>query len=250
VKNDYVTKSQADGQSATAAALAATVNADRAAIQKARLDLDNTVIRAPISGRTGRLLVHEGNLVQGSPAQPLVVINQLDPILVRFDLPAAEFPDVQRYSRAGTLPVHVVPMDGGVDTVRGRLTFIDNAIDTTTGTLELKGQFANASGQLWAGQFVQVSLQLDVQPDALLIPATAVQTGQHGPYVFVVGANGRAAMRNIATGQTIGSAIVVTNGLTAGERLVTDGQSRLGPGTQVRIAGEANPQRIAAETTP
>ena len=250
VKNDYVTKSQADGQSATAAALAATVNADRAAIQKARLDLDNTVIRAPISGRTGRLLVHEGNLVQGSPAQPLVVINQLDPILVRFDLPAAEFPDVQRYSRAGALTVRVVPVEAGVDTVRGRLTFIDNAIDTTTGTLELKGQFANASGQLWAGQFVQVSLQLDVQPEALLIPATAVQTGQHGPYVFVVGANGRAAMRNIATGQTIGSAIVVTKGLTAGERVVTDGQSRLGPGTQVRIAGEANPQRIAAETTP
>ena len=242
VKDDYVTKSQAEAQTATAAALAATVIADRAAIEKARFDLENTVIRAPISGRSGRLLVHEGNLVQGSPAQPLVVINQLDPILVRFELPASAFPDVQRYSGAHALPVSVTPVDSSV-TVRGRLTFIDNAIDTTTGTVELKGEFANGRGRLWPGQLVQVSLQLDVQQDALLVPAAAVETGQQGSYVFVVGGDGRATMRQITPGRSVGDVVVVNSGLTVGERVVIDGQSRLGTGTAVRIAA-TQPTRL------
>jgi multidrug efflux system membrane fusion protein len=247
VKDDYVTKSQAEAQTATAAALAATVTADRAAIEKARFDLENTVIRAPISGRTGRLLVHEGNLVQGSPAQPLVVINQLDPILVRFELPASAFPDVQRYSGARALSVSVIPVDSAA-TVRGRLTFIDNAIDTTTRTVELKGEFANGRGQLWPGQLVQVSLQLDVQQDALLIPAAAVETGQQGSYVFVVGSDGRATMRPITPGRSVGDdVVVVISGLTVGERVVIDGQSRLGTGTAVRIAA-TQPTRLAGGT--
>lgn len=248
VKEDYVTKSQAESQSATAAALAATVVADRAAIEKARFDLGNTVIRAPISGRTGRLLVRQGNLVQGSPAQPLVVINQLDPILVRFDLPASELPDVQRYSRGRVLPVRVAPVDGGADTVAGRLTFIDNAIDTTTGTVELKGEFANPRGQLWPGEFVQVSLQLDVQRDAVLIPVAAAQTGQQGAYVFVVGSDGRAAMRLIKTGSAVGDAVVVTSGLTTGDRVVVDGQSRLTAGARVRVT--AGPSALADGSSP
>ena len=247
VKDDYVTKSQAEAQDATAAALAATVTADRAAIGKAQFDLGNTVIRAPISGRTGRILVRHGNLVQGSPAQPLVVINQLDPILVRFELPASVFPDVQRYSRGRALPVHVVPEAAGGDTVPGRLTFIDNAIDTTTGTVALKGEFANGRGQLWPGQFVQVSLQLHVQQDALLIPPASVQTGQQGSYVFVVGSDGRATMRPITAGHAVRDVVVVTSGLTVGERVVVDGQSRLGAGTAVRITA-AQPIQLGDST--
>jgi membrane fusion protein, multidrug efflux system len=228
-KEDYVTRSQAAGQRATAAALAATVSADRAALD---------VVRAPIAGRTGSVLVRQGNLVAANPAQPLVVINQLDPILVRFDLPASVFSAVQRYSRDGrgrALPVRVVPADSGSDTLPGRLTFVDNAVDTVTGTVRLKGEFANPRGALWPGQFLAVQLQLDVRPDALLVPGAAVQMGQQGPYVFVVDGTGRVAVRPVATGHAVGDRVVVTGGLTEGERVVTDGQSRLGPGARVRV---------------
>ena len=250
VKQDYVTRSQADAQRATAAALVATVDADRAAIQKARFDLENTVIRAPIPGRTGSVLVREGNLVGASPTQPLVVINQIDPIYVRFELPGSLFPDVQRSSRARTLPTRVVPADSGADTLSGRLTFVDNAIDTTTGTVQLKAEFSNGRGQLWPGQFVTVSLQFDVQPDALLVPSAAVQTGQQGSYVFVVDTASHAAMRPVSTGRPVGNAIVVTQGLSAGERVVTDGQSRLGPGAHVSITNQGPASRVAARTAP
>jgi multidrug efflux system membrane fusion protein len=248
VKQDYVTRSQADAQRATAAALAATVGADRAAVAKARFDLDNTVVRAPIAGRTGSLLVRQGNLVEANPAQPLVVINQIDPILVRFALPALAFAEIQRRGLARALPVRVAPAASEADTVSGWLTFVDNAVDTTTGTVQLKGKFANADGRLWPGQFVAASLQLDVQPDALLVPAAAVQMGQQGTYVFVVGSDDRAAMRPIDVGRTLGGAVVVTRGLAAGERVVTDGQARLGPGVRVRVVPNAPPQ-LAAETT-
>jgi membrane fusion protein, multidrug efflux system len=246
-KDDYVTRSEAAGQRATAAALAATVSADRAAIAKARFDLENTVVRAPIAGRTGSVLVRQGNLVDGTPTQPLVVINQLDPILVRFDLPASAFPAVQ-HAGGRALPVRVVSADSGGDTLSGRLTFVDNAVDTTTGTVQLKGEFANPRGALWPGQFVGVRLQLDVQPDALLVPAAAVQQGQQGPYVFVVGSDGRAAMRQIGTGQAVGDAVVVARGLTVGERVVTDGQSRIGPGAHVRVVGGAGAPGLAQGT--
>lgn len=249
VKQDYVTRSQADAQRATAAALAATVGADRAAVAKARFDLDNTVVRAPIAGRTGSLLVRQGNLVEANPAQPLVVINQIDPILVRFALPALAFAEIQRRGLARALPVRVAPAASEADTVSGWLTFVDNAVDTTTGTVQLKGKFANADGRLWPGQFVAASLQLDVQPDALLVPAAAVQMGQQGAYVFVVGSDDRAAMRPIDTGRALGDAVVVTRGLAAGERVVTDGQARLGPGARVRVVPNAQPQ-LATITSP
>ncbi|HKG94658.1 MAG TPA: efflux RND transporter periplasmic adaptor subunit [Gemmatimonadaceae bacterium] len=248
VTHDYVTRSQAESMRAAANALAATVDADRAAIASARFNLENTVIRAPISGRTGGVLVREGNLVQANPGQPLVVINQIDPIHVRFDLPATAFPDVQRYSRGRTLPVRVVPADGGVDTLSGRLTFLDNAIDTTTRTVQLKGEFANSRGQLWPGQLVAVTLQLDVQPDALLVPSAAVQAGQQGDYVFVVDTASRAVMRPVGVGRTVGDAAVVTQGLSDGERVVVDGQSRLGPGARVRITTQQAASQVAERT--
>ena len=233
-RQDYVTKSQAEGQTTNAAALSATVAADRAAIAKARFDLENTVVRAPISGRTGSLLVRTGNVVQASATQPLVVINQIAPILVRFTVPASVFPDVQRFNRRGALPVRVTSSDGG-DTASGALTFIDNAIDTTTGTVVLKGEFPNRDSQLWPGEFVTTTLVLDVQQNALLLPARAVQTGQQGTYVYVVQADSTAATRPVGLGRTIGDLVVVQNGLTEGERVVLDGQSRLGAGARVAI---------------
>jgi multidrug efflux system membrane fusion protein len=234
-KEDYVTKSQAEGQATNAAALSATVAADRAAIEKARFDLENTTVRAPITGRTGSLLVRKGNVVQAIPTQPLVVINQITPILVRFTVPASVFPDVQRFNRKGALPVTVTSADRG-DTARGALTFVDNAVDTTTGTVVLKAEFPNADGQLWPGEFVNATLLLDVQRNALLMPARAVQTGQQGTYVYVVKADTTAAARGVTLGRTIGDSVVVQNGLTEGERVVLDGQSRLGAGARVVVA--------------
>jgi multidrug efflux system membrane fusion protein len=277
-KQDYVTKSQAEGQTTTAAALAATVAADRAAIDKARFDLENTVVRAPISGRTGSLLVRQGNVVQASATQPLVVINQITPILVRFTVPAALFPDVQRFNRRGALAVQVTsggasiaatgageggPTGSGAtansatgnaasgiatDTARGALTFVDNAVDTTTGTVVLKAEFANTDGQLWPGEFVNVTLVLDVQQNQLLVPARAVQTGQQGTYVYVVQPDLTAATRPVTLGRTLGDTVVVQGGLTQGERVVVDGQSRLGAGARVTIASDQPAPLANADT--
>lgn len=236
-RQDYVTKSQAEGQATNAAALASSVAADRAAVAKSRFDLENTVVRAPIAGRTGSLLVREGNVVQPNAAQPLVVINQITPILVRFTVPAAAFPDVQRFRRRAPLAVRVTA-GGGADTAAGSLTFVDNAVDTTTGTVMLKGEFPNADGQLWPGEFVATTLVLDVQPDALVVPSKAVQTGQQGTYVFVVQTDGTAASRPVTVGRTVGDAVVVQSGLRDGERVVADGQSRLAAGARVRVTSE------------
>jgi multidrug efflux system membrane fusion protein len=238
-KQDYVTKSQAEGQATTAAALASTVAADRAAIEKARFDLQNTVVRAPISGRTGTLLVRRGNVVQPGATQPLVVINQIAPALVRFTVPAASFPDVQRFRRRGPLTVRVSSGDAAdtANVATGTLTFIDNAVDSATGTVLLKGEFPNRDGQLWPGEFVNTTLVLDVQP-ALVIPAKAVQTGQQGTYVFVVQQDRTAASRPIAVGRTVGDAVVVQSGLQEGERVVADGQARLAAGAKVRVTAE------------
>lgn len=262
---DYVTQSQVDSQATTATAEAATVASDRAAVVKAQFDLDNTVIRAPISGVTGSLLVRRGNLVAADPNQPLVVINRIDPILVRFTVPEAVLPQIQRARRAGTVPVHVLPVDGdttaadsgaasatastGMADPQGALTFIDNAVDTTTGTVQLKAQLRNPAGQLWPGQFVNVTLQLGVQPDALIVPTKSVQGGQQGSYVFVVQPDGRAVSRAVTLGPTTGGgAVIIERGLVAGERVVTDGQSQLTAGALVRVTGEDSTARVAGAT--
>lgn len=247
-REDYVTRSQAEGQETNAAALASTVAADRAAVEKARFDLENTVVRAPIAGRTGSVLVRQGNVVQASAAQALVVINQITPILVRFTVPASAFPEVQRFRRRRPLAVRVASGDAA-DTATGTLTFVDNAVDTTTGTVMLKGEFPNREGQLWPGEFVGTTLVLDVQPDVLVVPSKAVQTGQQGTYVFVVQANGTATARPIAVGRTVGDAVVVQSGLRDGERVVADGQSRLAAGARVRVTSEERAPLADAATT-
>ncbi|MEO8755770.1 MAG: efflux RND transporter periplasmic adaptor subunit, partial [Casimicrobiaceae bacterium] len=231
---DYVTKEQADQQRADAAAIAASVSADEALVQAAKFNLDNTTIRAPISGRTGALLVKEGNLVNANGNTPLVVINQVSPILVRFAIPATQLPLLQRYGTGGGLAVVATPnsgssqaVDPGPQAVRlnvagsdnatpqngppgegvqtggrgtspssqlaslvssenGTLSFIDNAADTTTGTVLLKATFPNPNQRLWAGEFVSTQLRLFVEQNALVVPTQAVVTGQTGSYVYVI----------------------------------------------------------------
>ena len=247
VKKDYVTQSQADQALATAQALAAAVKADSAAVENAKLNLDYTTIRAPISGRTGGLLVHLGNLVKANSSTPLVIINQIRPILVRFAVPQRDLPDIQRYSAGNQLTVSATPgEDSTAAPVKGTLSFVDNNVDTTTGTVMLKARFDNRVGTLWPGQFVTVDLQLFVQRDALVVPAQAVMAGQDGSYVFVVDQAGTAQQRPVTVGRTVGNTSIIAKGLAFGERVVTDGQSRLSPGAKVDIRSVAPDRQEAA----
>ncbi len=232
VDQDYVTRAQADAAAATAAAQAATVQADSAAVEAARLNLAYTSIRAPMAGRTGSLLVHQGNLVKTS-GSPLVVINQIDPILVRFTVPEQVLAQVRRYGAAQPLEVEAAPSPG--TTVQGKLTFVDNAVDPQTGTVMLKAEFPNRSGLLWPGEYVPVRLQLYVQENALVVPSAAVNTDQDGSYVFVVDDSGVAHRRNVKVGRILEDDVTLESGLQGGERVVTDGQSRLSEGAKVTV---------------
>jgi membrane fusion protein, multidrug efflux system len=274
---EYVTKEQADQVRATADAAEATVRADAAAVATAKFNLGNTKIRAPIEGRTGSLLVRTGNVVHASQATPLVVINQVRPILVRFTVPGTELPLIQRYASRGGLPVTAVlaastpasgsdtstagdpagtPPDSADAAVAqqlptsppptGTLFFIDNTVDTTTGTIMLKASFPNRSGELWAGEFVLTSLRLFVEQHALVVPSQAVRTGQRGTYAYVVDSTGKAQQRPVAVERSTATRAVIASGLREGERVVTDGQSRLTPGAKVTIVSTA----AAAASTP
>jgi multidrug efflux system membrane fusion protein len=229
-----VTESDYQQRQATADALAAAVRADSAALTTARLNLEYATIRAPVSGRTGGLLVHEGNLVRTSGATPLVTINQLRPILVRFAVPAAYLPDVQR--RAGdALTVLASPSRSEAPPAKGLLSFVDNHVDSTTGTVLLKARFANQDGTLWPGEFVQVTLVLSVEPDALVVPAQAVVTGQQGTYVFVVKPDSTVDQVYVTVARAVDSLAVISSGLKAGDVVVTDGQLRLTPHARVEL---------------
>ena len=261
---DFVTHEQADQVRATASAADATVKADENAVAGARWSLDKTTIRAPISGRTGGLLVRTGNVVHAATGTPLVVINQIRPILVRFPVPGSDLPLIQRYGADKALPVTALPgrspaetasdttLGGGAiatpndppppqplraaSVAQGTLTFIDNAVDTTTGTVMLKASFANQAGTLWPGEFAAVSLRLFVEPNALVVPTEAVLTGQTGTYAYVVDSTKAAQQRRVTVERTANGLAVISAGLKDGERVVTAGQSRLTPGAKVASA--------------
>ena len=243
-----VTESEAESFVATARALAATIQADKAQIEAVRLNLDYATIRAPISGRTGGLLVKQGNLVRAQGNAPLVVINQLRPIAVRFAVPEREFPEILRRSQGTTLSVSAQAKDGGDAPLEGTLAFIDNAVDTTTGTVILKAHFANADGKLWPGQFVTVSLELYVEQNAVVVPADAVQTGQVGSYVFVVDSAEKAQIRLVTVRRLMNGSAIIAKGVTPGDRVITDGQSRLTPGAEVEIRQGVSAGNLASDT--
>ena len=349
VRKDYVTKEQAGQEEMTAAAAAATVQSDAALLATAKFNLDNTTVRAPISGRTGNLLVRTGNLVHGAAATPLVLINQIHPILVQFAVPATNLPDIQKYTAGGALPVtvyqvatptntvspdaqpaadpsgdaapgtSVAPAAGGQKThtgrhhgagaggaapaangppnlasgqsatttpgtpdadsaataaadsasnsmdpsgggppgggvygasanvvpagagVAGTLSFVNNAIDTTTGTVLLKATFTNEKGELWPGEYVATVLRLYVQQNALVVPPQAVMTGQQGTYVFVVDTKSNIAQqRPVVIQRSSDTLDVISSGVSEGEHVVTDGQSRLQNGSQVNVRALTN----------
>ncbi|HET8667690.1 MAG TPA: efflux RND transporter periplasmic adaptor subunit [Terriglobales bacterium] len=233
LKQGVVAPQQAEQMETAANASDALVKADQAAVQNARVQLQYAQVYAPISGRTGNLMVQLGNVVKANPDNPIVTINQVTPTYVTFTIPEQFLSEVKRYMAGRKLTVSAaIPNDPVPAT--GTLTFIDNAVDKQTGTIKLKGTFANADRRLWPGQFVNVTLTLATQPNAITVPTQAVQTGQQGQFVFVI-KNNTAELRPVNVTRTVGDQSVVASGVQPGETVVTDGQLRLVAGTKVDV---------------
>jgi multidrug efflux system membrane fusion protein len=212
----------------------AQIKADEAGIDNAKVQVSYTTIVSPIDGRTGNLMVKRGNVVSANQTN-LITITQVEPIYVTFSVPEATLADVKRYMAQGKLPVTVKPQDGAAVQDRGDLTFVDNTVDMTTGTIKLKGTFPNTDRRLWPGQFVNVVLRLTTRPNALVVPNQAVQSGQDGPFVFLVKEDRTVAVRPVVTGPRVDQDLVIESGLEEGETVVTEGQLRLAPGTRVQM---------------
>lgn len=223
-----------------------TIEADKASVQSARLQLSFTTVRAPIEGRTGSLVIHQGNLVRVGDATPLVVINQVNPIRVSFSAPEKQLAEIRSYLAKGKLMARVSQQNDGAHPEIGAVDFVDNAVDNTTGTIKLKATFANKERKLWPGQFVNVVLTLTTRTGATVAPTQAIQTGQQGQYVFVVKPEQTVEMRPVVVAHAVANESVIESGLKPGEIVVTDGQLRLLPGAKVKNTGvEANQKPIA-----
>ena len=238
IEKDLVPRQQFDQATSNAAALAAAVNADQSIVENARVQLSYCYIYAPISGRTGNLFVKEGNVIKANDAA-LVTILQNVPIYVSLAVPEQSLADIRKYQEAGTLRMETTIRGQEDRPVSGTLTFISNTVDAATGTIQLKGTFPNGDRRLWPGQFVSVSLTLSVKKGAVVVPTPAVQTGQRGQFVFVVKPDLTVESRPVVTGESVGGETVIEKGIQADERVVTDGQLRLGPGARVEIKAEA-----------
>lgn len=240
-KDGYVTRQQLDQTFAEASALAATVAAGTASLEAARIALENTTVRAPISGRTGQLAIKAGNLVRANSDPALVTINELRPVLVRFSVQERDFEEMRK--RAGLdrpLPVMVTPSGGDTSrTVTGTLTFIDNLVDRATGSVLLKARVANEGRDLWPGQFVAVGLELSIDSQAVTVPSVAVVTTASGSYVYVIGEGSKAKRIAVKVGRQVGQLSKIDSGLVGGEQLIVDGQTRLNDGAKVEIRGAA-----------
>jgi membrane fusion protein, multidrug efflux system len=235
IDKDYVAKQDFEDAKSNSAALRATVDASAAAARNARLNLSYCTIHAPISGRTGELFARQGNLVSANDANPLVVIQQLVPVQVGFAVPEQRLPEIRRYAAEGSLRVQVIANGDSTAVHEGKLVFIDNAVDSNTGTILLKATFPNDDQALWPGQFVDVNLVLTTVKDAVVIPGPAVQKGQRGDFVYVVKPDQTVSMQPVTVGMPLDGQVVVSQGVQPDDRVVTDGQLRLTPGAKVNI---------------
>jgi multidrug efflux system membrane fusion protein len=234
-KAGVVSKEEYDQMQSNAEALEAAVASDEAAVESARVQVLYCSIYSPINGRTGNLIVHQGNMIKANDNPPLVNINQVEPIYVTFTVPEQNLAEIKRYASTGKLRVEAYIPNDTRGPAMGTLSFIDNAVDQTTGTIKLKGEFANADRRLWPGQFVNAVLTLRNQPNAIVVPSQAVQNGQQGQFVFVIKNDMTVEARPIVIGQSADGQAIVEKGLAPGERVVTDGQLRLVPGSKVQI---------------
>jgi membrane fusion protein, multidrug efflux system len=242
LEKNFVSK-EAYAQIRTNAETAAAVaKASQAGLENARLNLEYCTIRSPLDGYVGKVLLQAGNLVKANDVNPLVVINQVRPVYVNFAVPEQKLPEIRKYQAEAPLRVDAILPDPAAAPITGRLVFIDNAVDPSTGTIRMRAEFENSDAALWPGQFVNVSLRLYEQADAIVIPSQAVQSGPQGQYVYVVGDDMVADVRPITVQEIAGERAVVARGLKGGERVVTRGQLRLGPKTRVQIGKpEAQP---------
>ncbi|HEX5228477.1 MAG TPA: efflux RND transporter periplasmic adaptor subunit [Bryobacteraceae bacterium] len=245
-----VSREQADQMGSSADALSQTVLADRAAIESAKaqivaskaavetatVQMSYTTIRSPIDGRTGSIAVKQGNIVAANSTD-LMTITEVQPIYVTFSVPEAQLGDIKKYMGQGELPVHAASQGDATTQESGMLTFVDNSVDPTTGTIKLKGTFQNPNNRLWPGEFVRVTLGLTTRPHATVVPNQAVQTGQDGQFVYVVKPDRTVEMRPVVTGTRIDQELVIDRGLEPGETVVTEGQLRLTPGSHVQVQG-------------
>jgi multidrug efflux system membrane fusion protein len=295
-KRQLISRDVYEAQIATNDAAQATLEADRAAVETARLNLQFTHIISPITGRTGSLGVHQGDLIRANDTTPMVTINQLAPIYVVFAVPGRYLPDIRRFQAQKALTVHAQgqaamppgaqppppPVLGSLQSTpppgaqagtpgsnqsslakteasagmfpaaseSGRVTFIDNAVDQTTGTIKLKATFENADRALWPGQFLQVRLDLTTEQSAIVVPAGAINPSQSGQYVYVVKPDRSVEVRNVVILRQQGEEVVVAQGLQAGEEVVTEGQLRLTPGAKITSTnGRGNPEEPSGAAT-
>jgi len=243
-----VSREQADQMGSSADALSQTVLADKAAIESAKaqivaskaavdtatVQMSYTTIRSPIDGRTGSIAVKQGNVIAANTTD-LMTITEVQPIYVTFSVPEDQLAEIKRYMGQGQLPVHAAPQSDTSTQESGVLTFIDNSVDATTGTIKLKGTFQNANNRLWPGEFVRVTLGLTMRPHATVVPNQAVQTGQDGQFVYVVKQDRTVEMRPVVTSTRVDQELVIDRGLEPGETVVTEGQLRLTPGSHVQV---------------
>lgn len=242
VSKGYVSAEEYDKVRTNEKALEATVAADEAALERARIELKYCYIRSPIDGFTGEVKVDVGNVMKANDNdKPMVVIRQTSPIFAVFTVPERYLSEIKRQVALQPLQVEATIAGQEQQKFVGELSFIDNSVDTTTGTIQLKATFANKDNALWPGQYVNVALKLTDLPNSVLVPSQAVQMGQGGSYVYVVKPDQTVEYRLVELGLTVGDRVVVANGLAGGERVVTDGQLRLFPGAMVKIVEDAQP---------
>jgi len=247
VQQGVVSRDQADSYRTAAETARAVVEADKAAVERAKVDLSYCSIYSPLTGRTGNLMIHQGNLVKANDTPIMVNINQVTPIYVTFSIPEQNLPEVKKYMAQGKLEVAAhIPNDP--QPAEGVLSFVDNTVDTATGTIKLKGTFANQDRRLWPGQFVDAVLTLTTQPNAIVVPTQAVQNGQQGQFVFVIKSDLTVESRPVTVGRSVDSQSIIEAGLHPGEQVVTDGQLRLVPGAKVEIKN--NSRAVTNEGVP
>lgn len=240
LKREFITRQEYDVAVTSAKSLEATVQAGQAQVEQARIQLDYARIVAPISGRTGQLSFKPGNLVQASGGGvPLVTINSTDPVLVGFSIPERQLEDVRRYQGGKDMRIEILPDRAGSPVTAGKLIFVDNTVTPQTGTVLLKTRVDNSKEAIWPGQFVNVRVVLTVEPEAVVVPEVAVQPGQDGPFVYLIGEDDKVEVRPVKVSRQLGGDVVIAAGVKSGDHVITEIPQALRPGATVRIADPA-----------
>ncbi len=247
LKREFITRQEYDVAVTSAKSLEATVQAGQAAVEQARIQLEFSRILAPITGRTGQLAVKPGNLVLASGGGvPLVTINSTDPVLVGFSIPERQLEELRRYQKEKDIRIEILPDRAGLPAAAGKLVFVDNTVTPQTGTVLLKTKVDNTKELIWPGQFVNVRVVLTVEPEAVVVPEVAVQPGQDGPFVYLIGDESKVEVRPVKVARQVGGEVVIASGVKGGDHVITEIPQALRPGGTVRISDgteEAAPRK-------